>query len=371
MKVLITGADGFVGKNLQLRLRERADVEVVRYTRADTVADLPERLEGVDVIFHLAGINRPGDPQEFAAGNGELTRALSDGVRNSGRRMRVLLTSSIQASLDNPYGLSKRQAEQEIQALSGVNGVSVHVFRLPNVFGKWCKPNYNSAVATFCHNIARGLPVQIHDPNACVTLVYIDDVLDRFIALMDGAVGDADEDGFETVAPQYTLTVGELARQITAFRESRGSLVIDRVGTGLARALYATYVSYLPVERFTYVVTQNADPRGVFVEMLKTPDCGQFSYFTAHPGITRGGHYHHTKTENFLVIKGQARFRFRHMQTGQVHELETTGAKPEIVETVPGWTHDITNTGTDEMVVMLWANEVFDRAKPDTYACPV
>lgn len=371
MRVLITGADGFVGKNLQLRLRERKDVEVVVYNRADSVGDLPKRLEGVEVVFHLAGVNRPKDPQEFVAGNAELTQALSDAVRNSGRSMRVVLTSSTQARLENPYGLSKRQAEQVLQPLSGVNGTSVHVFRLPNVFGKWCKPNYNSAVATFCHNIARGLEVQINDPNASVTLVYIDDVLDRFISLMDGADSAPDAEGFETIVPQYTVTVGELVRQITVFRESRDSLVIDRVGTGFVRALYATYVSYLPVDSFAYEVPQYGDPRGVFVEMLKTPDCGQFSFFTAHPGITRGGHYHHTKTEKFLVIKGQARFRFRHMQTDQVHELETQGEKPEIVETIPGWTHDITNTGSDEMVVMLWANEIFDRTKPDTYACPV
>jgi UDP-2-acetamido-2,6-beta-L-arabino-hexul-4-ose reductase len=371
MKVLITGADGFVGKNLQLRLRERKDVEIVTYTRGDSVADMSKRLEGVDVVFHLAGVNRPKNPKEFLVGNAELTQVLSDAVRNSGRPIRVILTSSTQARLKNPYGLSKRQAEQELQSLAGVNGTSVHLFRLPNVFGKWCRPDYNSAVATFCHNIARDLPVQINDPNASVTLVYIDDVLDRFIDLMDGADGAVDAEGFEAITPQYSMTVGELARQISAFRKSRDSLMIDRVGTGLVRALYATYVSYLPVERFTYEIPRYGDPRGLFVEMLKTPDCGQFSFFTAHPGITRGGHYHHTKTEKFLVIKGQARFRFRHMQTAQLHELETGGDKSEIVETVPGWTHDITNIGSDEMVVMLWANEIFDRSKPDTYACPV
>lgn len=371
MRVLITGADGFLGKNFQLRLRERKDVEVVTYTRADSLTDLPKALDGVDVLFHLAGVNRPKDPQEFVTGNAELTQVLSDVVRNSGRSMRVILTSSTQARLENPYGLSKRQAEQALQLLAGVNGTSVHLFRLPNVFGKWCRPNYNSAVATFCHNIARDLPVQINDPNAIMTLVYIDDVLDRFIDLMDGADGAVDAEGFESITPQYTLTVGELVRQITAFRDNRESLVIDRVGVGLVRALYATYVSYLPLDRFTYEVPQYADFRGVFVEMLKTPDCGQFSFFTAYPGITRGGHYHHTKTEKFLVIKGHARFRFRHMQSGRTHELETSGAKPEIVETVPGWTHDITNTGSDEMVVMLWANEIFDRAKPDNFTCPV
>jgi UDP-2-acetamido-2,6-beta-L-arabino-hexul-4-ose reductase len=375
MKVLITGADGFVGKNLQLRLRERKDVEVVTYTRADSVADLPARLDGVEVVFHLAGVNRPKDPQEFVAGNAELTQALSQAlsqaIQNAGRRIRVLHTSSIQARMDNPYGLSKRQAEQALQALEGKSGASIYVFRLPNVFGKWCKPNYNSVVATFCHNIARGLPVQVNDPNAAVTLVYIDDLLDRFIDLMNGADAAPDAEGFETVALQYTVTVGELARQITAFRESRDSLVIARVGAGFARALYATYVSYLPVESFAYEVLQYADPRGVFVEVLKTPDCGQFSFFTAHPGITRGGHYHHTKTEKFLVIKGKARFGFRHILTNETHELFTSGDAPRVVETVPGWSHDITNIGEDEMIVMLWANEIFDRAKPDTYDYPV
>ena len=247
----------------------------------------------------------------------------------------------------------------------------MHVFRLPNVFGKWCKPNYNSVVATFCYNIARGLPIKVNDPEASVTLVYVDDLVGRFVRLMDGADASVDEGGFAIVAPQYTTTIGELAIHFQSFKNSRDTLMTERVGTGLMRALYATYVSYLPVESFAYTVPQHADPRGVFVEMLKTPDCGQFSYFTAHPGITRGGHYHQSKTEKFLVIKGQARFKFRHMQTGQSHELATTGDKPEVVETVPGWTHDITNIGHDEMVVMLWANEVFDRSKPDTYACPL
>lgn len=375
MKVLITGANGFVGKNLQLRLSERKGVQVVCFTREHRPEQLPDLLRGVDFVFHLAGVNRPQDPSEFAAGNADLTRALCEAVagaaRATGRKMPILHTSSTQAGLDNPYGRSKREAEGALRAAARDPLVPVHVFRLPNVFGKWCKPNYNSAVATFCHNIARGLPIQINDPQASVTLVYIDDVLDRFIQIMDGANASVGPDGFESVTPQYTVTVGELARQLQSFKDSRISLMTDRVGVGLTRALYSTYVSYLPVEFFTYEMPQHADPRGVFVEMLKTPDCGQFSFFTAHPGVTRGGHYHHSKTEKFLVIRGDAKFRFRHMQTGQVHELLTSGARSQIVETVPGWTHDITNVGEGEMVVMLWANEVFDRARPDTFACPV
>ena len=373
MKVLVTGADGFVGKNLQLHLAERADVEVVHFTRNNVLADLPVLLQGVDFVFHLAGVNRPQDPQEFASGNADLTQALCQAARgeaaSSGKRLPILYTSSTQAGRDNLYGKSKHAAEDALLAVALSHQVPVHIFRLPNVFGKWCKPNYNSAVATFCHNIAHGLPIQVNDPAATLTLVHVDDVIERFVQLMDGADVVVDAAGFATVAPQYTTTVGEVARQIQAFKDSRTTLMTERVGTGLVRALYATYVSYLPVESFAYTVPQHADPRGVFVEMLKTPDCGQFSFFTAHPGITRGGHYHHSKTEKFLVIKGQARFKFRHMHTSQTHELLTSGDKAEIVETVPGWTHDITNMGSEEMVVMLWANEVFDRARPDTFAC--
>ncbi|SDC22017.1 UDP-2-acetamido-2,6-beta-L-arabino-hexul-4-ose reductase [Cupriavidus sp. YR651] len=375
MNVLITGADGFVGKNLRLHLAERKDVQVRTFTREDDVASLPALLSEADFVFHLAGVNRPQDPAEFVSGNAGLTeslcKALCDEAATRGRRVPVIYTSSTQAERDNAYGASKRAAEQTLFAAQASHQVPAHVFRLPNVFGKWCKPNYNSAVATFCHNVARDLPIQVNDPAAPVTLVYVDDVVERFVQLMDGADSQTDADGFATVTPQYTTTVGELADNIRTFRDSRNTLVTERVGTGLVRALYATYVSYLPVESFAYTVPQYGDPRGVFVEMLKTPDCGQFSYFTAHPGITRGGHYHHTKTEKFLVIKGQARFKFRHMQTGETHELVTSGDKAEIVETVPGWTHDITNIGQDEMIVMLWANEVFDRARPDTFACPL
>jgi len=371
MKVLITGANGFVGKNLQLHLAERRDVDVVCFTREHHVESLPEMLRDADFVFHLAGINRPQDPEEFVTGNAELTHALCTAVASCRRSIPVVYTSSIQAERDNPYGVSKRAAEEALFELQRSNANPVHVFRLPNVFGKWCRPNYNSAVATFCYNIARGLPIQVNDPSSSLTLVYVDDVVERFIALMDGADCDVDADDFEIMRPQYTTTVGELARQIEAFKESRSTLLTEHVGTGLVRALSATYLSYLPKESFAYEVAEHRDARGVFVEMLKTPDCGQFSYFTAHPGVTRGGHYHHSKTEKFLVIKGQARFRFRHMQTDEAYELVTSGEKAEIVETVPGWTHDITNIGMDEMVVMLWANEVLDRAKPDTYACPL
>lgn len=371
--ILITGANGFVGKNLQLHLSERKDIQVRCFTRANTVDELPALLDGADFVFHLAGVNRPQDPAAFVVGNAGLTQALCTALAQvattTGRKVPVVFASSIQAAQDNAYGQSKRAAEDALFALQHEYGVPVHVFRLPNVFGKWARPNYNSAVATFCHNTARGLPITVNDPAASLTLVYVDDVVQRFIHLLDGADAALDAAGFATVAPQYSTTVGALAAQIQAFKESRNNLVTERVGTGLVRALYSTYVSYLPVEEFAYTVPQHGDARGVFVEMLKTPDCGQFSYFTAHPGITRGGHYHHSKTEKFLVIKGCARFKFRHMHTGETHTLDTSGEQAQVVETVPGWTHDITNIGSDELVVMLWANEIFDRERPDTFAC--
>ena len=368
MKVLITGAQGFVAKNLIAFLRERQDIEVLEFSRGDSISSLNDRLLQADFVFHLAGVNRPQSPEDFKTGNTDLTRAVCDGIAASGRRIPLLYSSSSQAALTNAYGESKLGAEQAVVELAAEHGIQVHIFRLPNVFGKWARPNYNSAVATFCHNIARHQPIQINTPDAAITLVYIDDVISHFIAVMDGKLAG---DPFITVEPGYEITVGALAIQLTAFRDSRETLITEAVGTGLTRALYSTYLSYVPPECFTYEVPQYGDQRGVFVEMLKTRDAGQFSYFTAHPGITRGGHYHHSKTEKFLVIKGRACFRFRHIVSGEFYELFTTGEKPEIVETVPGWTHDITNVGHDEMIVMLWANEIFDREHPDTYALPV
>lgn len=369
--ILITGADGFMGRNLRLLLSERDDVKVATFTRQDTIEILTERLADVDFIFHLAGVNRPERDEEFAEGNGTLTEILCAAVRASGRSIPLLYTSSIQAARDNAYGRSKRVAEEALERLQADTGNPVFTYRLANVFGKWARPNYNSAVATFCHNVARDLPIQIDDPASPLSLVYIDDVLDEFIAVMDGTAPRRSADGGAIVQPVYQTSVGDLAKTIRGFAGGNTDLSIDRVGNGLVRALYATYVSYLPVEAFSYTVPMHGDARGVFVEMLKTSDSGQFSYFTAHPGVTRGGHYHHSKTEKFLVIKGKARFKFRHMDTSATHSIDTDGSVAEIVETVPGWTHDITNTGDDEMIVMIWANEIFDREKPDTFACPL
>jgi UDP-2-acetamido-2,6-beta-L-arabino-hexul-4-ose reductase len=368
MRVLITGANGFVGKNLQLHLVERSNVKVLCFTRDHTSADLCQLVAQADLVFHLAGVNRPRDPAEFQQGNADLTQALCDALQQSGKATPVVYSSSIQAEADNLYGASKRAAENALLAYAKESCSPVFIYRLANVFGKWARPNYNSAVATFCNNISQGLPIQINDSSAQINLVYIDDVVKSFLQVMDGQLTQA---GFVEISPQYQISVGDLAEQLQAFKESRDSLVTENVGNGLIRALYSTYVSYLKPGQFSYQVPRYGDERGVFVEMLKTKGAGQFSFFTAHPGITRGGHYHHSKTEKFLVIKGKACFRFRHMMTGEFYELKTCGEQPEIVETVTGWTHDITNVGDDEMIVMLWANEIFDRENPDTFAWPV
>lgn len=368
MKLLITGAGGFIGRNLVVRLRERQGTEVLEFRRGDGVETLHRLVSQVDAVVHLAGENRPKDAADFDAVNAGLTEALCAAVRAARRNVPVIFSSSTQAALDNPYGCSKRAAEGHLERLASEAGNSVVIYRLPGVFGKWCRPNYNSVVATFCHNIARNLHIQVNDPTVGLRLVYVDDVVSEIVA----ALGNPST-GLRRgeVMPEYSITVGALADQITAFRDGRTSLMTERVGTGLTRALYSTYVSYLPTSCFEYPLPKHSDPRGVFVEMLKTPDCGQFSYFTAHPGVTRGGHYHHSKTEKFLVIKGRARFRFRNVLTNEAHELITTGDSPSVVETVPGWTHDVTNVGIDELIVMLWANENFDRERPDTIPCKV
>lgn len=363
MKILLTGANGFIARNLLVFLREAGFNDVICLGRDHSDVDLKQALASAEFIFHLAGVNRPNDVSEFATGNHGLTEKLVGFLDELKRVVTIVFSSSTQAGGDHPYAVSKRAAESVLLDYGQRTGARVAIFRLPNVFGKWSRPFYNSAVATFCHQVSRGEVVTIHDPAAALNLVYIDDLCCQFVSLLSG-----DQIGayYAEPTPVYKTTVGELAAQIQAFKGSRQSLVTERVGSGLTRALYATYVSFLPSSLFSYPIPAYTDPRGVFVEMLKTPDCGQFSYFTAGPGVTRGGHYHHTKSEKFLVIRGQARFGFRHIHTDEYFELLIDSKVPSIVETIPGWAHDITNIGKDEMIVMLWANEIFDRQHPDT-----
>lgn len=367
-RVLVTGARGFLGKNLMVRLAEQTGTQVLQFARGDDLGSLTDIVSQADAIVHLAGENRPRNIADFTLVNTDLTKAICEAIRMTGREIPLIFSSSTQAELANPYGQSKRAAEDALAQLAAESGNPVTIYRLPGVFGKWCRPNYNSVVATFCHNVVHDLPIHVNDPAACIRLVYVDDVIDEFIrALKDMPTGL----NWSRAEPEYAITLGDLADRIRAFRNCRNSLLTERVGTGLTRALYSTYVSYLPVDKFSYDLIKHSDDRGVFVEMLKTPDCGQFSYFTAHPGVTRGGHYHHTKSEKFLVIKGKARFGFRHVLTNVRYELFTSWDNPQIVETAPGWTHDITNIGDDEMVVMLWASELFDHDRPDTIPCKV
>jgi UDP-2-acetamido-2,6-beta-L-arabino-hexul-4-ose reductase len=363
VKVLVTGSNGFVGKNLIVSLKRDENVEILTYSRESSLTDLKALIKKANFIFHLAGVNRPKCESEFELGNTDLTSSICELVRAEDRNIPIVYTSSIQAEQENAYGVSKLKAETHLMSLHNDTGNDVYIYRLPNVFGKWCKPNYNSVVATFCHNIANDLPIEIHNPEANLSLVHIGSVITSFLQTM----AERPKNSIQiSVEPIYQITLGELAERLQSYKNSRETLITEEVGDGFNRVLYATYISYISPSDFNYGLTKHEDPRGVFVEMLKTKNSGQFSFFTAHPGITRGGHYHHCKTEKFLVIKGKARFGFRHIVSNEVCEIFTDGDTPEVVETVPGWSHDVTNVGDDELVVMLWANENFDVKAPDT-----
>lgn len=366
MKVLVTGSNGFIAKNLILRLKELKQDEILEYSKESSIDELKTKIHAVDFVFHLAGSNRPKDPTDFKTVNADLTQKIVDFIAQTGRQIPVVFTSSTQAELSNPYGQSKKSAEEAL--LNSAIKDFTCVYRLPNVFGKWCKPNYNSVVATFCYNVLNGMPVTVHDPSVMMKLVYVDDVVTEFIKKLDEFRTQLKIQipGFNQVPVIYTVTVGELLSKIQSIQKSRENLVTEPVGVGFDRALHATYLSHMRPEQFSYTLVRHADPRGVFVEFLKTKDAGQFSFFTAHPGITRGGHYHHSKTEKFLVLQGKALFKFRNVITDEFYEQEVLAQESRIVETVPGWSHDLTNTGDSELIVMLWANEIFDREKPDT-----
>ncbi len=368
MNVIITGANGFVGSNLRWRINELGFANVVCVDRSTPPEERADSYCNADAIVHLAGVNRPQHDAEFEDGNGGTMRELVNVLEKAGRSPLVVFASSIQAEIDNAYGRSKRSAEDSLLAFGRSTGSRVRILRLPNVFGKWSKPNYNSAVATFCFNLTHDLPVVVHDPSSPLRLVYIDDVVAQIISILRD---DSDPVEFPEVGTVYSTDVGAVERTLRGFLETRLSNTIANVGTGLDRALYATFVSFLDPTSFSYPLVQHSDPRGSFSEVLKTRESGQFSFFTAFPGVTRGGHYHHTKTEKFVVLSGTARFGFRHIVTGATHEIITSGEKPVVVETIPGWTHDITNISELEMIVMLWANEVFEPERPDTIAMPV
>jgi UDP-2-acetamido-2,6-beta-L-arabino-hexul-4-ose reductase len=361
--IAVTGAAGFIGRNLVVRLRELGH-EVLPLTRETPPDRMREALGAAEVVFHLAGAVRPPHADEFAR-TCEYAQRTVDAVEAGGRRPLVVCSSSVRATDDTDYGRSKRACEDAFLGLAVSGGATAAVYRLPNVFGKWARPDYNSAVATFCHNLARGLPIQVRDPCAPLSLVYIDDLVEQWVGLIDSQPWRT---GFVEAREVHHTTVGAVADQIGAFASGREAGRIEPVGVGLERALYATFTAALPTAAFSYPLVAHTDARGSFTEMLKTPSSGQVSFFTAHPGVTRGGHYHHTKVEKFLIVHGEALFRFRHILSGETHAIRASAARPLVVETIPGWTHDVTNVGEEVMVSLIWASEIFDRVRPDTVA---
>lgn len=363
--VLITGAEGFVGKNLRVTLQQRTDVRLICFDINDDPNSLEALLEQADFIYHLAGVNRPQDPEEFKSGNTGMTEQVCSYLAGQGRRVPIVITSSTQATLDNPYGASKRGAEEVAFNYARSTGAAAHVFRLPNVFGKWCRPNYNSGVATFCHNIANGLPIQVNDPSVVMNLVYIDDVVRTFIDLLDGK---ATQDGeFCRVDPVHTIRLGEIVDLVHSFRESREQRSVPALSDPFVKKLYSTYLSYLPTDGFSYPLTMHTDERGSFTEFIKTPDRGQVSVNISKPGITKGNHWHHTKNEKFLVVSGSGVIRFRRVGSSKVIEYHVSGEKLEVVDIPTGYTHNISNSGTTDMVTIMWCNEMYDPENPDTF----
>lgn len=368
--ILITGAGGFIGKNLVATLKTAGYTDLMLFERDDTPETLADYAARAGFVFHLAGINRPKDPSEFYAGNAGLTDTLLALLDKAGNKAPVLVTSSTQAALDNDYGKSKAQAEQAIFAHGQTTGAPVYVFRLPGVFGKWCRPNYNSVVATFCHNSANGLPLSVRDPEYRLPLVYIDDVVASFVAALDGSC--TREGDYCVVPVVHETTLGHLAETIEGFARNRETLdVPDQTPGSLEQKLYSTWLSYLPADRFSYPLNMHCDNRGSFTEFLHTPAHGQVSINISRPGIVKGNHWHHSKNEKFLVVKGTGVIRFRALDSTEVIEYHVSGDKLEVVDIPTGYTHNIENVGEDDMVTVMWANEVFDPDHPDTFFLPV
>jgi UDP-2-acetamido-2,6-beta-L-arabino-hexul-4-ose reductase len=426
--VLITGAKGFIGRNLAAHLRPRADVRLLRYDLDNTQAELVRWAAEADVVVHLAGVNRPQDPAEFDSGNAGSTETLCRILAGCGRTPLVILSSSIQAECDNPYGRSKRRAEAILERFAAESGAPVAIFRLKNVFGKWCRPNYNSVVATFCHNVAHDLPIEISDPGRQIELVHVDDVVAAFLAEMDrprptGTPARSASEGTdrqsraghfsasegthqrsraghfsasegtdrqsraghfsaqssfslalrasEDSIPSYTLTLGDLAGRVQFFREMQHSLLTPDFSLRFNQQLYTTYLSYLEPARIEYGLDIKSDARGSLAEFIKSPWFGQVFVSRTRPGVTRGNHYHHVKTEKFFVVAGEGLIRLRHIEGTEIQDILVRGEDYRVVDIPPGYTHSITNVGPGEMIALFWASEIFDADRPDTYFLPV
>lgn len=371
--ILITGAGGFVGRNLVATLHAMGCKDLLLFEKDDTVDTLADYCRRAAFVVHLAGINRPKDPGEFYSGNAGLTDTMLRLLAECGNKAPVLVTSSIQAALDNDYGKSKKQAEDAIFAHGETTGAPVYVFRMEGVFGKWCRPNYNSVVATFCHNIARGLPIEVRDPAYELPLVYIDDVVACILDAMQNHHAERDTEGYCRIHPVHRVTLGHLAELIEGFAEARkGSLEVPYLAPGsFEKKLYSTYLSYLPTDQFAYDLTMHCDDRGSFTEALRSPERGQVSVNISKPGIVKGNHWHHTKNEKFLVVQGEGVIRFRRIDCEEIIEYHVSGKKLQVVDIPCGYTHNIENVGSEDMVTVMWANECFDPDHPDTFYLPV
>lgn len=363
MKVLVTGAGGFIGKNLVEKLKEKNNCDMILIDKENSKEELNQGVLEADFIFHLAGINRPEKEEEFFEGNSGLTGDIIKLLINNKKNTPMLITSSIQADLDNPYGKSKKLAEEELFNYRDKSGAKVYVYRLPNVFGKWCRPNYNSAVATFCNNIANDKEVWISDPDKEMTLVYIDDVVRCFIASMESTKVIK---GYVSVDVEHKVTLGRIVELLNSFKESRKNLMVPNMEDEFSKKLYSTYLSYLPEDKFSYPLKMNVDHRGSFTEFLKSRDRGQVSVNISKPGITKGNHWHHTKNEKFLVVSGTGVIKFRKIGEEKIIEYKVSGENLEVVDIPVGYTHNIINTGDTDMVTIMWVNEIFNPEVPDT-----
>lgn len=368
--ILVTGSGGFLGSNLTQVLSTRDDIRVMEYEVHDSRENLDEALRVADVVVHLAGVNRPKGSDEYMTGNVEFTQSICDTLRAAHRNPQIIMSSSIQAELDNPYGISKRLAEEELNKFADETGAEVVVFRFKNMFGKWSRPNYNSVVATFCYNQLHGLPLIVHDREKELDLVYVDDVVDAVVREIDN---DCFTPGFRFAdeMPSFRAKLGHLADKIMRFGHIREDGILPDLEDRFTKCLYSTYLSYLDGPDMAYALDQKTDPRGSLAEFIKSPHVGQIFISRTKPGITRGNHYHHSKVEKFMVVEGSALIRLRCVASGEVVEHQVSGKEFRVVDIPPGYTHSIKNVGDSEMVVIFWANEVFDPRRPDTFFCEV
>ncbi|TCI57451.1 SDR family oxidoreductase [Exiguobacterium sp. SH1S21] len=365
MKILITGANGFVGKNLVAELKNQGYNDLLLCDRDTTETELKQFALEADFVYHLAGVNRPKEETEFEIGNKGFTEELLTLLSQNPTPPPVVFSSSAQAELSNPYGISKKEAESLVISYGEKQIVDIKIYRFPNLFGKWCKPNYNSVVATFCHNISRHIPIQVNDEKVELTLAYIDDVIAELIKQIE--YRKTKPTIYGEVRPCYKVSLGNLVTLLTSFKESRDDLSISNMNNPFIKKLYSTYLSYLPEDQFSYELTMHKDQRGSFTEFIRTPDRGQVSVNISKPGITKGNHWHHTKNEKFLVVSGRGVIRFRKVDSEEVIEYAVSGDKLEVVDIPVGYTHNIENLGDTEMVTIMWVNEPFDPSSPDTY----